>query len=38
MNDLERLRLTFRPLAITTVFLGESPPQRWPQTACFITG
>lgn len=26
MNDLERLRLTFRPLAITTLFLGESPP------------
>lgn len=26
MNDLERLSLTFRPLAITTLFLGESPP------------
>ena len=24
--DLERLRLTFRPLAITTLFLGESLP------------
>lgn len=26
MNDLERLRLSFRPKQITTLFVGESPP------------
>ena len=27
MNDLEKLRRSFRPHRITTLFVGESPPQ-----------